>query len=59
MEAEVYSDDLTNINITISIGLAQYDSKIDKSSVDLIKRSDSALYTAKRHGRNRTVKFED
>ena len=59
MEATVYSDDLTNINITISIGLAQYNSKIDKSGVDLIKRADSALYAAKRHGRNRTVKFEE
>jgi diguanylate cyclase (GGDEF)-like protein len=59
MEDTVYSDDLTNINITMSLGLAQYNSKIDKSSADLIKRADSALYTAKRHGRNRTVKFEE
>ena len=54
---EIYSNEVKDINVTISIGLAQYDSKIDKNSIDLIKRSDAALYFAKRCG-NMTAKFE-
>jgi diguanylate cyclase (GGDEF)-like protein len=59
IESEVYNNEVTDISVTISIGLAQYDSKIDKSSVDLIKRSDSALYLAKRRGGNLTVRYRD
>ncbi|MCL1865018.1 MAG: sensor domain-containing diguanylate cyclase [Spirochaetes bacterium] len=58
IESKVYSNDITDINIKISIGLAQYDRENNESSVDLIKRADSALYTAKRQGGNTTVKFE-
>ena len=59
VEEEIYHNEITDIKITISIGLAQYNSKVDKSSIDLIKRSDSALYLAKKRGRNMIVKFED
>jgi len=59
MESETYPNEEKDINITISIGLAQYDNQVDTSSTDLVKRADSALYVAKRRGRNMTVKFED
>ena len=59
IESEIYSNEITDINITISIGLAQYDSNSNETNIDLIKRSDSALYAAKRHGGNMTVKYED
>ncbi len=42
---------------TISLGIAQID---EESSIsDLIKRADDALYYAKKHGRNKSVKFSD
>ncbi len=46
------------IKITISIGLARYDHEIDKSAIDLIKRADGFLYSAKAQGRNRVVKSD-
>jgi diguanylate cyclase (GGDEF)-like protein len=58
IENEVYNNEITDISTTISIGLAQYDSKSDKSDIDLIKRAESALDLAKKRGRNMTVKFE-
>jgi len=39
--------------ITISIGIAQFDSEIDTNSRILIERADRALYLSKRNGRNR------
>ncbi len=58
IEAEVYKNDKKDIHITISIGLAQFNHNIDKSGIDLIKRSDTALYSAKALGRNRVIKSE-
>jgi two-component system cell cycle response regulator len=45
------------IKISISIGLAGYDSSI-KSSKDLIERADTAMYKAKQLGRNRVELIE-
>ena len=59
IENEVYNNEIADIHTTISIGLAQYDSKSNESSIDLIKKADSALYSAKKSGRNMTVKFEN
>lgn len=58
IEDAVYKNDKSEIKATISIGLAQYDSKIDKKGLDLIKRADFFLYKAKSEGRNRVVKSE-
>jgi len=58
IENAVYKNNKTEIRVTISIGLAQYDSQIDKNGLDLIKRADHFLYNAKTQGRNRVVKSE-
>ena len=58
VESEIYSNEIEDIRVTISIGLAQYDSKKDESGIDLIKKADSALYLAKRRGRNMTIKYD-
>ncbi len=41
------------LNVQISIGIAQLDTEIDTGKDSLIERADRALYTSKRNGRNR------
>jgi len=43
------------ISITVSIGIATYDSTNFETMEDLIQRADEFLYEAKTNGRNRTV----
>lgn len=44
----------SHINVTASFGIAQYNKTLDNTDkVNLIKRVDKALYSAKNHGRNR------
>lgn len=52
---EAHFDDIGNI--TVSIGLASYDS--DETNEDWIKRADLALYQAKQTGRDRWVAWLD
>ncbi len=59
VEEAVYTTDNGEIRITISIGIAQFDSQIDMTSKDLIKRADSALYSAKAKGRNKVVRADE
>jgi len=41
------------LQVTISVGVTQYDSLIDKSKQEFIERADRALYISKSEGRNR------
>lgn len=58
IEEAVYPNENGDVKITISIGIAQFDSQIDMTSKDLIKRADEALYSAKAKGRNRVVRAD-
>ena len=59
IEEATYKFNDSEINVTISIGLAQFDHEIDKNGMDLIRRADKSLYSAKSQGRNRVVKSEE
>lgn len=41
------------LNVTISLGVAEYDPKRDVSGKNIIDRADKAMYVAKQSGRNR------
>ncbi|HOP63544.1 MAG TPA: diguanylate cyclase [Spirochaetota bacterium] len=58
VEEATYLIDNDEVRITISIGIAQFDSHKDMTSKDLIKRADTALYSAKSQGRNRVIRSE-
>ncbi len=47
------------VSITISIGVATHDGFGNGDALDLIKRADTALYVAKRRGRNCVVSFDE
>lgn len=51
IENHVFSDGKNNIHVTVSIGVAEIQQEI-RIKQDLIERADSALYWAKRDGRN-------
>ena len=44
--------------MTVSLGVAQYDSSRDSSGKSLIDRADKALYVSKQDGRNRVTMAE-
>ncbi len=48
---ETFSDSKQSTRVTVSIGLADYQSELNNSH-ELIKRADQALYSAKQGGRN-------
>lgn len=50
----IVSDD-THINLTVSIGIAQFDRSRDANQSAFFERADKALYTAKQTGRNRII----
>lgn len=47
--------DTVSINLTVSIGIAQFNRNRDTSQNIFFDRADKALYTAKQTGRNRTI----
>ncbi len=53
IEAHVFRCDETELRVTVSIGVAQYDGASEPDG--LIEAADSALYAAKRAGRNRVL----
>jgi len=48
-------DNMTEVNVTASFGVASMLPDQNRSSDDLIKQADDALYQAKREGRNRVI----
>lgn len=42
-----------HLNLTISVGVAQYKPETDASAKDLVDRADKALYESKQNGRNK------
>lgn len=44
-----------HLNLTISLGVAQYNKEIDANAKALVDRSDKALYTSKQTGRNKVT----
>ncbi len=50
LDVEFYEKKL---NVTISVGVAQFDSLLDPGKQSLIERADKALYVSKNDGRNR------
>ena len=54
---EVIGDDTTQVTVTLSAGVTALGTN-DDSVEELLKRSDAALYRAKREGRNRVVVVE-
>ncbi|MGD9160080.1 MAG: diguanylate cyclase [Desulfobacteraceae bacterium] len=52
-----FTHNSVHMSITVSIGIAQYQSGKDNTSALLIEQADTALYQAKEEGRNRTIIF--
>lgn len=50
-----FRHEIHDFQVSISIGIAQYNSGKDKTRKYLIKRADDALYQAKEKGRNRVI----
>jgi diguanylate cyclase (GGDEF)-like protein len=44
-----------HMNLTISLGVAQYNSEIDSTAKNLVDRADKALYNSKQTGRNKVT----
>lgn len=58
VEALVIDAEQQQIKITVSIGVAQFQSE-DNNIEQVIAHADKALYTAKRQGRNRVIRYHE
>jgi len=54
VEAHIFDFEQTQMRITVSVGVAQWDRGFDEPD-DLVKQADAKLYEAKNGGRNRVV----
>ena len=55
MASQIFQHKGKDFSLTVSCGIAEFDSNLIKSPVDLVKVADEALYKAKHEGRNRTI----
>lgn len=55
MASQKFQSKGKDFHVTVSCGIAEFDSARMQSAADLIKVSDLALYKAKHEGRNRTI----
>jgi diguanylate cyclase (GGDEF)-like protein len=55
MASQTFHHKGKDFNVTVSCGIAEFDTNLIKSPADLIKVADEALYKAKHEGRNRTI----
>ena len=55
IESEVVEFEAEKLNVTISVGVTQFDKDTDLEKTNFIKRADKALYLSKEYGRNRVT----
>ena len=55
MASQAFQRKGQDFNVTVSFGIAEFDSKPTKNPADLMKVANQALYKAKHEGRNRTI----
>ena len=55
VEEAVVRDDIWEIRVTVSVGVAAFPNPQVQCEQDLVRQSDESLYTAKESGRNRVV----
>ncbi|MBL7218984.1 MAG: diguanylate cyclase [Phycisphaerae bacterium] len=58
LSAETTSSNELQLNVTLSIGVADLSSRDIKTHADMVNRADRALYAAKERGRNCIVEFD-
>jgi len=52
-----FKHNLSQFNITISMGITSYNSFMDQSPIEILELADKALYQAKEAGRNQLVEY--
>jgi len=55
VEKTVIQSDGEELAVTLSLGVAEYDSRRDTNGINFIDRADKALYYSKQHGRNQVT----